>query len=303
MLTIENMSECGFQNLKISGENIMMSCPLHIHKDNSPSFGINVETGQWNCFTCGHSGNSIESLSYILHMPELLKLFNYTSTTELVNRLKFKLNGKNIKKEETPKYFVQYYMMNYVHDYLGNRGISKEIAEKFNIGFDPIQKAVVFPVYKEEELTGFTYRLTKPGALRYIHEVEKSQTVYGSQFLKSGRVIVVEGNVDVLRAYSMGYDNVVAIMGTKLSKDQEELINKYATEIVFALDNDFNKPKNWGQMATKKIASYYLKKYSMPLSVVTYPIGAKDFGDLKTNNIKIENYMNWRIKNCIMEKC
>jgi hypothetical protein len=53
MLTIENMSECGFQNLKISGENIMMSCPLHIHEDNSPSFGINVETGSGTVLPVG----------------------------------------------------------------------------------------------------------------------------------------------------------------------------------------------------------------------------------------------------------
>ena len=40
---------------RVSGEDLMMCCPFH--KENNPSFGINMATGAYHCFACGAKGH------------------------------------------------------------------------------------------------------------------------------------------------------------------------------------------------------------------------------------------------------
>lgn len=300
MLTIENLEKMGFRNLKRTGDDIMMSCPLGIHDDHKPSFGINIEDGRWNCFSCNYSGNSIKSLAKILNKPELLKYFEYTSSSDLLNKIKSRLQPQ-VEFDEPEDYLVDYYKFNYRHDYLEDRGINEETVKKFDIGYDPIQKAIVFPIYTDKnELLGFTYRFTESKNMRYYHEVEKGQTVFGANLLQKGTVIIVEGHIDVLKAYSLGYKNVVGLMGTKMSLKQRKMINKYATSIILALDNDYDRVKNWGKLATLKIGKSLLE-YS-DLKVLQYPKNKKDFGDLSTKDtLNILSYIDWR-KECITPK-
>lgn len=40
---------------RVSGESLQMCCPFH--KENNPSFGINMNTGAYHCFACGAKGH------------------------------------------------------------------------------------------------------------------------------------------------------------------------------------------------------------------------------------------------------
>lgn len=294
LLTVENLIELGFKNVKNAGDNIMCSCPLGIHKDSNPSFGINIKTGKWNCFSCGSKGNSIEYLARILHKKDLVKYFEFSSNQEIIDRINNILHPCIITEDDENDFLVTYFQSNLKdRSYLYSRGITDEVIDKFNIGLDPIKNSVVFPVYDDKSnVKGFTLRNLK-GDVRYIHEVDKSSTVYGAQFLKQGPVIVVEGNMDVLKAYSLGFTNVVGLMGTAMSELQYRMIDKYATHITLGLDNDFNKPHNWGQIATKKHGSKLVR--SLPVNVIKYPPGIKDFGDLKSANIETIDFLRWRL--------
>jgi DNA primase len=44
-------------------------CPFPDHSDNSPSFGINLEKGIFQCFGCGRKGNFINLVSLIEEIP------------------------------------------------------------------------------------------------------------------------------------------------------------------------------------------------------------------------------------------
>lgn len=299
-LTIENLSKLGFKNLRYSGENIMMSCPFH--EDNSPSFGINTETGKWNCFSCGRSGKDIKSLSNILNIPELLKLFNYTDSSEILNKIENLLNPEiKIKNfDESIDYLVPYYKLNYTHEYLNSRGISKSVTEAFNIGYDPIQKAIAIPVYDiRNTLKGFTYRYLFNPNLRYKHEVDKGNVLFGEQFIKKGTITIVEGNMDVLKAYSLGLKNVVALMGTKMTAYHEKTLLKYADEIILALDNDYNKHINWGKIATENIGERLIKNGFTNIKVFNYPKNIKDIGEMNTIKMSTTDFIEWRLVKCI----
>ena len=52
------------------------------------------------------------------------------------------------------------------------------------------------------------------------------------------KVIVVEGYIDLLALYQIGIKNVVATLGTALTKDHGKLISKFADEAILMFDSD-----------------------------------------------------------------
>ena len=52
------------------------------------------------------------------------------------------------------------------------------------------------------------------------------------------KIIVVEGFMDVIRLYSVGIKNVVALMGTSLTKEQISLLKRLSNNVYLSLDGD-----------------------------------------------------------------
>jgi DNA primase len=72
---------------------------------------------------------------------------------------------------------------------------------------------------------------------------DKSRTLFGFDMARraireSETAIIVEGYMDVIQAHQAGYHNVVASMGTALTRDHLQLVSKYAGCLVLALDAD-----------------------------------------------------------------
>ncbi len=120
------------------GSNYMALCPFH--KEKTPSFSVNEEKGIFKCFGCGKGGNVItfvmeyEKISF----PEALKL--------LADRAGLKYSDVKSNKTIDNLYKIyqlanEYYKDNLkqygknVYDYLEQRKISKNTAEKFELGF------------------------------------------------------------------------------------------------------------------------------------------------------------------------
>ncbi len=83
---------------------------------------------------------------------------------------------------------------------------------------------------------------------KYVNSPEtllykKSDVLYGLHLAKqairkTGEVIVVEGNLDVIASHSTGVANVVASSGTALTESQLRQLGRYTRRIVFCLDDD-----------------------------------------------------------------
>lgn len=71
---------------------------------------------------------------------------------------------------------------------------------------------------------------------------------------KSGQVIVMEGFMDVIKASTIGLENVVATMGTGVTPFQANLIKKMAKEIILCFDGD-----DAGRKATISLGDELLK--------------------------------------------
>ena len=55
---------------------------------------------------------------------------------------------------------------------------------------------------------------------------------------KKGEIVLVEGFFDVFRLHEAGYSNVVALMGTSMSMEQEALLRASCSRVTLFLDGD-----------------------------------------------------------------
>ena len=95
----------------------------------------------------------------------------------------------------------------------------------------------VLPVYETKNTGKY---INSPETLAY----HKSESLYGlsvtkAEIRKAGKVIVVEGELDLLSSWQAGVANVVAIKGSALTTEQARIISRFTSEVTLALDSDF----------------------------------------------------------------
>lgn len=96
-------------------------------------------------------------------------------------------------------------------------------------------------------------------------------------YARNDEIIVVEGYMDAISAKEMKMDNVVASMGTALTKEHIDMFKKLKCEVTLALDND-----EAGKNAMIRIIPELLKENIQVNVLDISKLGEyKDFGDLQ----------------------
>ena len=109
---------------------------------------------------------------------------------------------------------------------------------------------------------------------------KKSDNLFGINFAKnccSEKVVLVEGNMDVISLHQAGFENTVAPLGTAFTKEQANLLARYTKEIVLMLDADAA-----GQKAVRR-ASQILENTGLSVRVVVIPDGKDPDEYIKKN--------------------
>jgi DNA primase len=143
--------------------------------------------------------------------------------------------------------------------------------------YDMFRNRVVFPVIDAQgSVIGFSGRILGEGEPKYLNSPDtlvfnKSRNLFALNFAKktkSGMLILVEGNIDVIALHLRGFDSAVASLGTSLTAGQARLMSRYASKAVIAYDTD-----EAGRKAALR-AIPLLEKTGMSVKVV-------DMGDSK----------------------
>ena len=178
--------------------------------------------------------------------------------------------------------------------------------------FDVLAGRLVFPIFNSfNECIGFSARaLEKTDFAKYKNTAEtpvfqKGKVVFGINLLKRlkqqqglDKIILVEGQMDVIAMHKGGFKNTVACMGTALTKDHIQELKRYSKNIVLCFDND-----SAGVKATLRAIELF-RGEGVDLKVTTLH-GGKD-ADEVLNNLgseelekmidSAEPYMNFIIK-------
>ena len=146
--------------------------------------------------------------------------------------------------------------------------------------YDRFRNLLLFPILmKEGMVLGFSGRTLSgdPKEAKYINTPEtplyrKSEVIFGYHLAreairKSGRVIMVEGNFDVLRMHLHGFENTVAPCGTALAEPQLAYLKRLGATLVLAFDGD-----EAGRKAAFRVAPLVMEKL-IETKVVFLPQG------------------------------
>ena len=154
---------------------------------------------------------------------------------------------------------------------------------------------IMFPLFDLTGKTvGFSARIYRSNdASKYINTKEteffkKGELLYHYHKAKNiarmkEQVILVEGFMDVIRLFTIGIENVVASMGTAVTKEQLLLLKKMGKEIILLFDGD-----EAGRHAAYKTSSDFMKMGVYPKIVVLEDNLDPDEYILKYGKEKIE---------------
>jgi DNA primase len=163
------------------------------------------------------------------------------------------------------------------HSYLAERGIKKETAEHFGVGFfsgrGSMSGRVVIPIHNTAgELVAYAGRSIDKSEPKYKLPVgfKKSQVLFNLHSWPKlpegvrGVAIVVEGFFDCMKVHQAGVPQVVALMGSSLSAPQEELLAEYADEVVLMLDDDEAGQKATAENLTRLARKMFVRVVDVP---------------------------------------
>lgn len=125
--------------------------------------------------------------------------------------------------------------------------------------YDVFKNRITFPIHNSSgKPVGISARIYKPSdEAKYVNTKEtvifkKGEILFNyhraiNEAKKLKTLIIVEGQMDAIRLYASGIKNVVATMGTALTKEHIKLLKKLNVKIVLCMDND-----SAGEIATLK---------------------------------------------------
>ncbi len=165
------------------------------------------------------------------------------------------LEKRNIDKDTIKKFGIGLSIQKVsITDYLVSKKYSIDKLVQYGItndnGHDIFINRIMFPIY---DLSGnpvaFSGRIynTRDTA-KYVNTKEtdkfkKGKILYNyhiakEQLKKNDTVIIMEGQMDVIRASTIGVNNCIATMGTALTKDHKNIIRNMTNNVVLCFDGD-----------------------------------------------------------------
>lgn len=170
-------------------------------------------------------------------------------------------------------------------DYLiQKRKLSESVIEDFDIGYCPsdvdhqLAGRIITPIYDAYKnlIVLSTRHIDESRSDRFWHETfSKSRNVYGLCYaqrtmIKTGKLILVEGEMDVIALHSNGFTMTVGICGKALSLFQISLLSRYCSNFYLVFDGD-NPGKNAIERALKMYKDNYLDCYGIKFIPVYLP--------------------------------
>ena len=260
----------------------LFRCVSPNHEDKNPSMSFYKKKNKCTCFACGKNYDifdlvkmeyglktfpeQLKKVEEFMKNPELIEDANKTiySKKNIEIRLNSTIQEKKVEENKIYPEFYYYYRDCKKRisetDYLQKRGISKEVQDKYNIGYDTDFKegkmkfsiqAIIIPISKDSYTvrninSASKFRYTKVGEAAIFNYWELEQN-------RKDTFYIVEGEIDALsiieagrKSIALGSVNEVNLLVNKLKED------KFNNKFILMLDND-EKGKMWQEILYTKL--------------------------------------------------
>ncbi len=179
---------------------------------------------------------SIEKNLFFAPKNENLKgsVINFLANHEGINlrdaASKLKEQFLSKEKEHTPKRVIPNLALEH-HNYLIERGVTREVAEQYEVGYvkqrSVMAGRIAFKIYdqKDNHLGYIGYKV-EDGTWFFPKGFKRP--LYNAHNIKSNEfVIVTTDPFDTLRIISMGINEVVCLLANSMTREQEEELKRF----------------------------------------------------------------------------
>lgn len=238
-----------FSAMKDCNDDIMVSCPMHKGgQEHKPSCGINKKTGVVHCFTCGYAVTLSEMISnvfgyndYGLFGKSWLKK-NFTEiAVEERDDITLDMSRTKTEEEHTIITSEDYDKYRYTHPYMYKRGLTDDVIERYDIGYDAETNDIIFPCRDVfGDISYFIRRSVDNKRFNYQRNTKKS--IYGiyefyKYFSDFNELYVCESCFNTCSCVVCGVP-AISLNGTGSKEQIAELANLPVRSLVLALDPD-----------------------------------------------------------------
>lgn len=252
---------------KSGPENVMALCPFHVKgngmPETTPSFALSLTTGLWICHSCHEKGTLRSFLRAMGTTPLLIDTF-YKPLFEAIDERIVRQKGRqdrimnDLVEHVLPESSLG--LFDYCPMGLIEEGFHEETLRRFDIGFDAKNQRVTFPirdlagrivgisgrsvtdegprykVYSHREYSAWELPTISTDKGMFLWNIDK---VYPQAFYDPNpSIILVEGFKACMWLWQAGFTNVVALMGSSMSKDQQKMLERLGGRLTLFLDND-----------------------------------------------------------------
>lgn len=251
---------------KSGNENVMAICPFHRKADGteerSPSFALNIYSGLWYCHACHSSGNLYTFLRDVGVSRTDIEFHYRSALDEAAQYAPQRFDPMNpIEPTEQPLPDGFLGLFDMCPQLLLDEGYPEELLRAFDVGFDEKHQRITFPlrdwrgrlvgisgrtvidakprykVYDKEYLDfGLPARETQKRAL--LWNIDRVIPHLAFDETGTGLLVLSEGFKAVMRIAQAGISAVVGLLGSRMSLEQQRLIDKLPCTKVLMLDTN-----------------------------------------------------------------
>lgn len=242
----EYLEQTGFEPINLSKGG---ACPVCGGGHNTPC--AHIKDGRMKCFSCDRSGDLQDWIGFLEGVSDSKERFKRATSFFGIS-----ITGETSRKKATPEEdfsetatnavkalsdFNEYYRTTqadptHAKAYLRGRGISNEVINKYNVGYDQEKQAVIVPVSE----TYYYARSISGSARRFYNPKGATVAISNEHLLRQDKpVFIVEGVIDAMSIETAG-GQAIALHSTSNSKKLAEAIKKIgkAPTLILAFDND-----------------------------------------------------------------
>jgi len=297
------MDQLGVEIKRQTGDELNGRCPVHhLYKGRSSggfSFYINVDSGLWQCFTCGARGNLPSLVTALTNDPHAIKgVHLFLAQSGLESRRA----GPEEEEEASADWQVYAGFGRVPAMLLESRGLDGDQAFRFGVRYNlsnrsmpdgtdrPDYRCWIVPVLDSVgRLMG--WQAKQDGYFANVPTgIHKSKSLFGLMFARGDSALLLESPLDVVRFHSVYKGSeiqAVASYGASVSEFQIGMLRSRFDRLIMALDND-----TAGKLESSRL--YGLQKDSIN-SLTGYRkrvwwwdysgTDAKDIGDMSDDQI------------------
>jgi DNA primase len=284
----------------------LICCPYPEHEDHTPSFSVNEE-GLFYCWGCHRKGNFARLLhdiagwswnaaiahSDVMALTSVKAVHTHQSAGQDTHLFLSRglLGLYDVDWEQGYEQY-QFALQRYVEStdmpawcFPFMKGFTPATLRVFQAGFDMDSNRITIPVFDaEKRLLGFLGRTCTGDPMKYrvYPPLSPSKTVYGLPYRVIGDAcVLVEGAWDVWTLYQWGIPNVLAVMTSRISEEQVQVLARACRRYVLLFDGD--RP---GREGARQVASALLTAGCTIDVAMNYQKGVTDLKRVGSDEVR-----------------